>query len=125
MRLQENTEKFKKSKIQLEKVAEKQSKIKSVDKVEVKSPMMDKSKVILDKAEFEGIKTLAQKQIASSSKEKKLIQENGQLKKENQALRQENSNQSKELSKFSQLDASRDKMRLQELEKFQSIVMKF
>ncbi len=128
-RLEETASKLEKSEKALSKVVEKQAKIRAIDKLETKTPLMDKSKIVLDKSEFEDIKILAQKQIASDSKEKKLIAENKQLKQENSALQQKNKQQSKELFEFksvtNQLHAGKQKARITELEKFQEVVLKF
>lgn len=128
-RLQETALKVEKSEKALSTIADKQTKIKAIDKVETKSALMDKSKVVLDKSEFDDIKILAQKQIASDSREKKLVVENKQLRQENQALHKETTLQKKELSEFksviNQLNTGKQKTRITELEKFQDIVLKF
>lgn len=128
-RLEETASKLEKSEKALSKVVEKQAKIRAIDKLETKTPLMDKSKIVLDKSEFEDIKILAQKQIASDSKEKKLIAENKQIKQENVFLQQENKQQSKELFEFksvtNQLHVGKQKARITELEKFQEVVLKF
>ena len=128
-RLQETALKVEKSEKALSIVADKQAKIKAIDSVETKTPIMDKNKVVLDKAEFEDIKILAQKQIAVEGKEKKLTAESKQLRQENQALHKENALQKKELSEFksvtNQPHAGKQKARITELEKFQDAVLKF
>lgn len=128
-RLQDTSLKVEKSEKALSTMADKQTKIKAIDKVETKTALMDKSKVVLDKSEFEDIKVLAKKQIASESKEKKLTMENKQLRQENQVLHKEITLQKKELSEFksvtNQLHAGKQKARITELEKFQDVVLKF
>lgn len=128
-RLQETSLRVEKGEKSLSTVAGKQAKIKAIDSVETKTPLMDKNKVVLDKSEFEDIKTLARKQIAVESKEKKLTAENKQLRQENQALHKENILQKKELTEFrsvtNQLHAGKQKARITELEKFQDVVLKF
>ncbi|MFI3213807.1 MAG: plasmid recombination protein [Eubacteriales bacterium] len=114
---------------QLEKVANKKAKVVDIDSIETKSAMFSNGKIIIDEAEFENIKTLAQKQVVSVTNERKLSADNKQLKQENQALRQTNAQQHKELSEFksvrNKLSANKDKMRVAELEKFQEVVYKF
>lgn len=128
-RLQETALKVEKSEKALSILADKQTKIKAIDSVETKTALMDKNKVVLDKSEFEDIKILAQKQIATDKKEKKLLSENKELRQENQALHKENALQKKELSEFksvtNQLHAGKQKARIIELEKFQDAVLKF
>lgn len=128
-RLQETSLKVEQSEKTLSKVADKQTKIVEIDKVETKSALMDKSKVVLDKEEFEDIKALARKQVASESKEKKLTVENKQLRQENQSLKKETTLQKRELSEFksvtNQLNVGKQKTRIMELEKFQDVVLKF
>lgn len=128
-RLQETALKVEKSEKALSTISDKQTKIKAIDKVETKAALMDKSEVVLDKSEFEDIKILAQKQIVSDSKGKKLVVENKQLRQENQALHKETTLQKKELSEFksvtNQLNTGKQKTRITELEKFQDIVLKF
>ncbi|MGO0985134.1 plasmid recombination protein [Clostridioides difficile] len=128
-RLLETASKVEKSEKALSKIADKQTKIVAIDNVETKTLLMDKSKVLVDKSEFEDIKALARKQIAVESKEKKLTAENKQLRQENQALHKENTLQKKELSEFksvtNQLNAGKQKTRITELEKFQDVVLKF
>lgn len=59
MRLQENMQKVSKSKSELEKVAKKKANIKAIDTIETKPAVIDKSKIVVDKSEFEDIKILA------------------------------------------------------------------
>ncbi len=80
---------------QLEKVGNKKAKVKDIDSIEIKSAMFSNGKIIIDEAEFENIKTLAQKQIISVTNERKLSADNKQLRQENQALRQTNAHQHK------------------------------
>ena len=128
-RLQETALKVEKSEKALSTIADKQVKIKAIDSVETKTPIMDKNKVVLDKAECEDIKILAKKQIATDKKEKKLLSENKQLRQENQVLHKENTLQKQELTEFksvtNQLHAGKQKARITELEKFQDVVLKF
>ncbi|MFI3201977.1 MAG: hypothetical protein R3Y54_10735, partial [Eubacteriales bacterium] len=121
--------KIQKGNTQLEKVANKKAKIVNIDSVEIKPTILDKSKITVDKAEFENIKLLAQKQVVSVSNVKKQKTEIKELKEENQVLRNINTQQYSELSEFksvrSKLGANEDKMRIEELEKFQNVVYKF
>lgn len=114
---------------QLEKVANKKAKVKSIDSIETKSAMFSNGKIIIDEAEFENIKTLAQKQVVSFINDTKQKAEIKELRQENQALRQTNAQQHQELSEFksvrNKLGANKDKMRVVELEKFQEAVYKF
>ncbi|MFI3238921.1 MAG: plasmid recombination protein [Lachnospiraceae bacterium] len=118
-----------KGKTQLNKVADIKAKIVNIDSVETKPTLLDKSKITVDKAEFENLKTLAQKQVVSVTNERKLSADNKQLKQENQALRQTNTKQQQELLEFksvrNKLSANKDKMRVAELEKFYDVVMRF
>ncbi|WP_313527618.1 plasmid recombination protein [Anaerotignum sp.] len=128
-RLNEIISKVEKSKKDLENVADKKTKIKSIDSVETKSGVMDKSKVVLDKSDFEEIKTLAKKHIVTKSKEQKLLVENKGLKQENKDLMARNTRQTLELNEYksvrNQLNVGKDKIRLSELEKFQETVYRF
>lgn len=121
-RLHQIENKMQKSEKTLSVIVEKQTKLKAVETVETKVPLVDKSKVIVDKNEFEDLKTLAKKQIVTDSKEKKLTAENKLLKQENTVMKTEilefNSVRSK-------LTTNKDKMRVAELEKFQETVYKF
>lgn len=127
--LDEITAQADKEKKDLAKIVDKKAKVKAVEAVETKAPLMDKSKVIVDKDDFEDLKTLAKKQIATDSKEKKLVLEIKNVKQENQTLKTENQQQAQELHQYksvrNKLNAGKDKLRVAELEKFQEIVYKF
>ncbi|MGL4790000.1 MAG: plasmid recombination protein [Anaerotignaceae bacterium] len=118
-----------KSTAQLEKVADKKAQVKNIESIETKPAIMDKSKVVVDKAAFENLKTLAQKQVVSVTNDKKQKAEIKELRQENQALRQVNQQQENELYEFKsvhkRLGANKDKMRVNELERFQQAVYKF
>ena len=121
--------KIDKGNVQLGKVADKKAKIKNIDSIETKPTLLDKSKITVDKAEFENLKTLAQKQIVSVNNDKKQKAEIKELRQENQELIRENTTLSSELYEFksvkNKLNANKDKVRLVELEKFYDVVMKF
>ena len=128
-RLEETAAKVMTREKSLSKITEKQTKIKAVDSIATKAPLMDKSKVIVDQSAFEDIKILAQKQIATQDKEKKILTENRQLKQSMKTLQQEHQTVKNELYEYKsvkkQLNAGRDAVRLAELEKFKDVVMKF
>lgn len=90
---------------------------------------MNKDKVTVDKTEFDEVKLLAQKQIASVKKEKKLLSENKGLKQDLQALQQQHTQVQNELSQYksikNRLAENRDSIKLRELETFKDIVLKF
>ena len=113
----------------LNKIADKKTKIKAIDDIEVKLQKIDKSKISIDKAEFEELKMIAKKQIATESKEKKLLADCKKLHIENIDLKQENITQKKELFQYtsikSKLYAGNDKRRISELEKMVDLFMKF
>lgn len=128
-RLNEIISKVEKQQKVLENITDKKSKIKAVNEVETKPAKLQKGKLLVDEQDFEDIKTLAKKHIATKSKEQKLLTENKGLKQENQALKVQNQQQVQELHQYksvrNQLNAGKDKIRLSELEKFQEVVYKF
>lgn len=135
-RLAESTKQIAENKVaiesqqkQLNSIADKKAKIKNIDAIEAKPTMMNKDKITVDKAEFDEVKLLAQKQIATDKKEKKLTSANKDLKQDLQALQQEHTKVKTELSQYksvkNRLAEGKDAMKLQELENFQIIVMKF
>ena len=71
-------------------IQEKKTKIRAVDAVEVKPAMLDKGKLVVDKSNYEDLKTLAKKHIVAERKESSLRKENATLKQENVQLRAEN-----------------------------------
>ena len=121
--------KIDKGNVQLEKVADKKAKVVNIDSIETKPTLLDKSKITVDKTEFENLKTLAQKQIVSVTNDKKQKAEIKELRQENQSLIRENTTLSSELYEFksvkNKLNANKDKVRLVELEKFYDVVMRF
>ena len=135
-RLQESTELLTKNsqeiqaqQKQLSVIADKKTKIKNIDAIEAKPTMMNKDKVTMDKSEFDEVKLLAQKQIASVKKEKKLLSENKGLKQDLQTLQQQHTQVQNELSQYksikNRLAENRDSIKLRELETFKDIVLKF
>lgn len=128
-RLNEVISKIEKQQKVLETIADKKTKIKAVNEVEIKPAKLQKGKLVVDEQDFEDIKTLAKKHIATKSKEQKLLAENKGLKQENQALLTQNRQQAQELHEFksvrNKLSANKDKIRLTEFEKFQEVVYKF
>ncbi|MFI3326745.1 MAG: plasmid recombination protein, partial [Clostridia bacterium] len=121
-KVKKEKEKLEKTQKVLEQVNNKKVKINAVENVEVKSALLDKNKVVLDKSEFEDIKTLAKKQIASVKKEKKLSIENNQLRNENQKLHTE---LDEHKSVKNKLKENSNALKISELEKFQKAVYKF
>lgn len=128
-RLNKVISKVEKSQKVLENIADKKTKIKAVNEVDTKPAKLQKGKLLVDEQDFEDIKTLAKKHIATKSKEQKLLAENKGLKQENQVLLTQNRQQSQELHEFksvrNQLNAGKEKIRISELEKFQEGVYKF
>ncbi len=110
-------------------VQAKKSKLQAVDKIVAKPTLLDASKVTVDKAEFEEVKTLAKKQVAYEKKDKKLITDNKRLQMENQQLIQENRMQKAELAEYksvrNQLDIGKIMAENKQLKKFKDMVMKF
>ncbi len=127
--IQGQNSQIKKGQVQLEKVANKKAMVKDIDMIETKSAMFANGKVMVDEVEFENIKTLAQKQVVSVSKERKYKAENTELREGNQSLRKVNAQQHKELLEFksvrAKLRGNKSEMRIAELEKFQEAVYKF
>ncbi len=113
----------------LEVIATKETKIKEINTIETKPTLLDKSKITVDKSEFENLKNLAQKQIASDKKDSKAIKENKKLKQENKLLKTQNTTQAQELFEFksvtNQLNAGKEKSKIKELEKLVNLLMKF
>ena len=113
----------------LENITDKKTKIKAVNEVETKQATFQKGKLLVDEQDFEEIKTLAKKHIATKSNEQKLLAENKGLKQEKQALTVRNNQQTQELNEYksvrNKLSANKDKIRLSELERFQETVYKF
>ncbi len=103
--------------------------VKDIDMIETKSAMFANGKVMVDEVEFENIKTLAQKQVVSVSKERKYKAENTELREENQSFRKVNAQHYKELLEFksvrARLRGNKSEIRIAELEKFQEVVYKF
>lgn len=129
IRLNEIISKVEKSQKVLENITDKKTKIKAVNEVETKQVTFQKGKLLVDEQDFEEIKTLAKKHIATKSKEQKLLAENRGLKQENQALTVRNNQQTQEFNEYksvrNKLSANKDKIRLSELERFQETVYKF
>lgn len=65
-------------------------KIGKIGAMEAKPALLDKSKVVVDKADFKALQTMAQKHVVTRKKETKLQAENNALKAEVQTLRKEN-----------------------------------
>lgn len=93
-------EKISKEKGALQEIKTKETALKNVDAVAVKNAMLDSSKVLVDKTEFEQIKTLAKKQIVHESKEKRLTEDNKKLAVQVQELQKKNQSQKTELNGY-------------------------
>lgn len=93
-------EKLTQEKSNLQEVKSKKTAIKNVDAVAVKSAVLDSSKVVVDKTEFEDIRALAKKQIVHESKEKRLTEDNKKLAVQVQELQRENQSQKTELNSY-------------------------
>lgn len=128
-RLEVISHKVNKGTKELNAVVNKKAEIVAVDDVETKTPLLDKGKVLIDKNEFEDLKTLAKKQIASESKESTLKSTIKNIKQENAMLKAKNKEYKTSLHEYTsvvkKLDGSKEKIRLGELEKFYEVVMKF
>ncbi|MEG1502422.1 MAG: hypothetical protein RR370_03430 [Synergistaceae bacterium] len=81
-------------------IKSKKTALKNVDAIAVKNAVLDSSKVVIDKTEFEEIKSLAKKQIVQESKEKKLTEDNKKLSARVQELQRENQSQKAELNGY-------------------------
>ncbi|MEG1669152.1 hypothetical protein, partial [Chryseobacterium sp.] len=93
-------EKLTQEKDTLQEIKSKKTALKNVDAVAVKNAMLDSSKVVVDKAEFEEIKALAKKQIIHDNKEKQIVEDNKKLAVQVQALQRENQSQKTELNSY-------------------------
>ncbi len=127
--LTKNNQEIQAQQKQLSVIADKKTEIQNIDAIEAKPTMMNKDKVTVDKTEFDEVKLLAQKQIASVKKEKKLLSENKGLKQELQTLQQQHTQVQNELSQYksikNRMAENRDYIKLRELEAFKDIVLKF
>lgn len=79
--------------------------IKKIDDIIVKPTMLDSSKVVLNKGDFEEMKILCKKQIIVKDKTKKLRKDNLFLKNENTNLKQERNIQQQEISNLKSIRA--------------------
>lgn len=93
-------DKIAQEKSSLQEIKAKKTAIKNVDDIAVKNAVLDSSKVVVDKAEFEDVKALAKKHIVYESKEKKLAEDNKKLAVQVQALQRENQSQKAELDGY-------------------------
>ena len=103
MRSQEVAELDKKletSKRQLQAVSSKKAKLKKFDDITAKPALLDGSKIVVDKDDFDELKVLAKKQVVAESKEKKLTEDNKQLAVQVQELQRENQSQKTELNSY-------------------------
>lgn len=103
-KLEKRVEKLKeKEKITEEKIklnTKKYLQIRKIEDIEVKPTLIDKSKVLVDKNEFEDLKTVAKKHVVHVSAEKKLDDENKKLKVENVSVKKQNLKITQELNEF-------------------------
>ncbi|MFI3326349.1 MAG: plasmid recombination protein [Clostridia bacterium] len=103
--LDEQITKHKKS---IEKINSQKSKIKNIESIETKSKTFDKTKVVVDKADFEDVKTLAKKQIVYDNHDDKFKKKIGELKEKNTELYRVNNSLKNENDNLeSKLDQSR------------------
>jgi len=113
----------------LKEVKSKNAKIKDVDDVTVQNTLLNSNKVVLNKAEFEEIKLLAKKQIASDKKEKNLVSDNKKLVSEVKYLKKENEIQKQELNEFksvkNQLNIHKVIAENEQLKAFKKQIVKF
>ncbi len=70
----------------LKKINSQKSKIKNIESIETKSKTFDKTKVIVDREDFEDVKILAEKQIVYENHDDVFKKEIGELKDENREL---------------------------------------
>ena len=109
-------------------VKQKKVKLKKLDEVKAKYSLIG-NKVILDKEEFEDIKSLAQKHIVSDQKERKFEIEIRALNSELTALKRENEEQKQELFQYksvkNKLNMGKILAENEQLKKFQEKVMSF
>lgn len=115
--------------MRLDSVLKKKVKVKSIDNIETKSVMFGGGKLMVDEEEFGNIKTLAQRQVVSVSKERKLMKKNQQLKEDIKALQHTHQLVKAELADYKsvrkQLVEKTNVMRVVELENFQKGVYQF
>ncbi|MEG2648364.1 MAG: plasmid recombination protein [Anaerovoracaceae bacterium] len=120
--------KLNEKKVDFTEINQKKIKLKKLDDVEVKDSLI-RNRVTLNKSEFEDIKFLAQKQIVSEQKEKKLKTEVKCLRSELSSLKQENEKQKDELFQYKSLKNKLNMGKIiaenEQLKKFQDMVMKF
>ncbi|WP_409966910.1 plasmid recombination protein [Bengtsoniella intestinalis] len=88
--LKELTSEVKRQQKTLDAIGKKQVAVEKISSIEVKPAVLDKSKVVVDKKEFEGVMTLGQKYLVSERREGALREENSALQAEVQTLQQEN-----------------------------------
>lgn len=84
----------------LQEIKAKKTALKNVDAIAVKNAVLDSSKVVVDKTEFDDIRALAKKHIVYESKEKKLAEDNKKLTVQVQVLQRENQSQKAELGSY-------------------------
>ncbi len=81
-------------------IKSKKTSIKNIDTISVKNALLDNNKIVVDKAEFADIRTLAKKQIVAESKDKKLLSDNKKMFAEIKELKQENQSKKTELYQY-------------------------
>lgn len=118
-----------KEKSDLKDIQTKKINLKKVEQVAVEKPIFNANKVLLDKSEFEDIKSLAQKQVVVEKRENELINTNKKLTLEVHHLKQENALQQQELEQLksvkNQLNINKIILENEQLKAFKDKVMQF
>lgn len=114
---------------EIEEVQAKKTKLQSVDDISGKPTILDATKIVVTKEDFDEVKALAKKQIAGDKKDKKLALDNKKLQAENQKLTKEVQAQKVELGEFksvrNQLNIGSIIAENQQLKAFKEKVMRF
>lgn len=100
LQVEQISEKLAKEKGSLQEIKAKKTILKNIDAIAVKNAVLDSSKIVVDKAEFEDIRALAKKQIIHESKDKRLTEDNRKLTLQVQELQRENQSQKTELNNY-------------------------
>ncbi|KAF5076785.1 Plasmid recombination enzyme [anaerobic digester metagenome] len=110
-------------------ISSKKARLKNIDEITSKPTLLNTSKLIVNKDEFEDVKTLAKIQIVKDNIEKKLVSEVKNLQSELIALRQENKEKNQELSEYKSMKHRLNIIKIEaenrRLTAFKEKVMKF
>jgi len=129
LEIQQLQERLSNEKSSLQEVKTKKTKLENIDSIATKNTILNSSKIVVDKIEFDDLKTLAKKQIVSDSKERQFMTDNKRLHTENVQLKQENESQKQEIHQYksirNQLNVGKLQAEIDNLKRFIDKMMIF